>query len=280
MGIQVYSNEGPNPFQRGDNHKSARVVSFKYFLLMNHSTIKAQIYTSASWYSAELILFNSPGVMRDHNRVKHIYICFNGENLWKSLQDTTEPKKVQIYLQCDLMAIKKSNFECFYIRNISQYDWGEWCSPWSSYFKYPFKQIEYFFQKSCIDQGKQLEALESWPALIDYILKAWEIVEELPLWDNPDHNKGRARCFKTLSVQCKRAINSSRLSQSEYEDILSRWVRKLDVINTVFLCFIICNSNLWYSIHNDHISYLVYGWWDFCKHCIILKSLLNENYLL
>jgi hypothetical protein len=33
----------------------------------------------------------------------------------------------------------------------------------------------------------------------------------------------------------------------------------------------------WYSIHNDHISYLVYGWWDFCKHGIILKSLLNEN---
>jgi hypothetical protein len=33
-----------------------------------------------------------------------------------------------------------------------------------------------------------------------------------------------------------------------------------------------------YSIHNDHISYLVYGWWDFCKHGIILKSLSNENY--
>jgi hypothetical protein len=34
--------------------------------------------------------------------VKHFYICFNGENLQKSFQETTEPKKVQIYLYGDL----------------------------------------------------------------------------------------------------------------------------------------------------------------------------------
>jgi hypothetical protein len=71
----------PGPLQRGDNHKNAkmgwdhlkifisrtvqikgqvlfkegiitkvqnRVGSFKYFLLMNHCTIKAQVYMSAS----------------------------------------------------------------------------------------------------------------------------------------------------------------------------------------------------------------------------------------
>jgi hypothetical protein len=63
---------------KGDYHKY-RVESFKCFLLMNHSTMKAQIYTSASLYSAESILFNSwfLGVMKVHNRVKHFYICFN-----------------------------------------------------------------------------------------------------------------------------------------------------------------------------------------------------------
>jgi hypothetical protein len=68
IGIQIYS----VLFKGGDNHKN-RVGSFKYFLLMNHSTIKAQIYMSASLYSAESILFNSwsLGVMRGHNRVKH-----------------------------------------------------------------------------------------------------------------------------------------------------------------------------------------------------------------
>jgi hypothetical protein len=51
MGIQIYSNEGPNPLQRGiitKRKKKNGVGSFKYFLLMNHSTIKAQINTSAS----------------------------------------------------------------------------------------------------------------------------------------------------------------------------------------------------------------------------------------
>jgi hypothetical protein len=102
MGIQVYSNEGPRPLQREDNHKSTknRVESFKYFLLVNHGTIKAEIYLSASWYSAESIIFNwwPPRVMRGHNRVKHIYMCFNGENLWKSLKETTARKKVWILI--------------------------------------------------------------------------------------------------------------------------------------------------------------------------------------
>jgi hypothetical protein len=30
------------------------------------------------------------------------------------------------------MAIKKSNFACAYMRNISQYDSGERCGPWAS----------------------------------------------------------------------------------------------------------------------------------------------------
>jgi hypothetical protein len=49
-GIPAYSNEGPSPLQSVDNHKSAknRIGSFKYFLLINHSTTKAQIYMKAS----------------------------------------------------------------------------------------------------------------------------------------------------------------------------------------------------------------------------------------
>jgi hypothetical protein len=59
-----------------------------------HSTLhKSEIYTR----------FMVPGVMRGHNRVKYFYICFNGEILWKSLQETTEPKKGKIFLQGDLI---------------------------------------------------------------------------------------------------------------------------------------------------------------------------------
>jgi hypothetical protein len=104
---------------------------------MNHSTIKAQIYMSATWYSAESILFHSwpLGVMRGYNRVKHIYICFNGENLLKISSRYHWAKKLPIYLQGDLMAIKKSNFVCVYMGNISQCDSGVECGPWASCLK-------------------------------------------------------------------------------------------------------------------------------------------------
>jgi hypothetical protein len=32
-----------------------------------------------------------------------------------------------------------------------------------------------------------------------------------------------------------------------------------------------------YSMYNNHISYLVNGWWDFHKHGIILKGLSDKN---
>jgi hypothetical protein len=48
------------------------------------------------------------------------------ENLLKNPQSQ---KKVEIYWQGDLMAIKKSNVACVQRRNISQYDSGERCGP-------------------------------------------------------------------------------------------------------------------------------------------------------
>jgi hypothetical protein len=90
---------------RGVNHKSSKHRTepevFKY-CLMTYRSRKAQIYmrTSHQFY----LIHGPPGMMRDHNRVKHIYFCFNGKNLWKfSFQETTDLQKVKIYLQDDLM---------------------------------------------------------------------------------------------------------------------------------------------------------------------------------
>jgi hypothetical protein len=134
---------------------------------MNHSTIKTKIYMSlsASWYSAESILFNlwSPGVIGGHNRVEHFYICFNGENLWKSFQKPTVPKNVQIYWQGDLMAIKKSNVACVHRRNISQYDSGERCGPWAS--------CLFYSNKSTKSTALTTEAL--WVILVKGKLISW-----------------------------------------------------------------------------------------------------------
>jgi hypothetical protein len=54
------------------------------------------------------------GVIGGHNRVKHFYICFNGGNLWKSFQKSTEPKKSSNLLArwSNGNIIKKSNVAC------------------------------------------------------------------------------------------------------------------------------------------------------------------------
>jgi hypothetical protein len=49
-------------------------------------------------------------------------------------------------LQGDLMAIKKSNFACVYMRNISQYDSGERCGPWASCSMFLSCDFNYYFQ--------------------------------------------------------------------------------------------------------------------------------------
>ena len=51
QGILNCSNKGPGPLQKGGDKSQMcknRVGLFKYFLLLNHCTIKAQVYMSAS----------------------------------------------------------------------------------------------------------------------------------------------------------------------------------------------------------------------------------------
>jgi hypothetical protein len=66
------------------------------------------------------------------------------ENLFKNPQSL---KKVQIYWQGDLMAIKKSYVACVHRRTISQYDSGERCGPWASCLK-KFSSQKLLGQKS------------------------------------------------------------------------------------------------------------------------------------
>jgi hypothetical protein len=50
-GIQISSNKGSGPFQRGDNYKNVKkkneVGTFKNLILKNHKAKKAEIYMKA-----------------------------------------------------------------------------------------------------------------------------------------------------------------------------------------------------------------------------------------
>jgi hypothetical protein len=58
--------------------------------------------------------------------------------------------KKEIYWQCDLMAIKKSNAACVHRRNISQYDSGEQCGPWASCLFINLSLLNVMFEKGDI----------------------------------------------------------------------------------------------------------------------------------
>jgi hypothetical protein len=59
--------------------------------------------------------------------------------------------KIEIYWQCDLMAMKKSYVACVHRQNISQYDSGEWCGPWASCLTFTFTNFFYVYSLSNSD---------------------------------------------------------------------------------------------------------------------------------
>jgi hypothetical protein len=127
------------------------------------------------------------------NRVKHIYICLNGGKSLKISSRYQWAKKVQIYLQGDLMAIKKSSFACVYMRNISQFDSGERCGPWASCCQFP---IPYFFGGS-IRFHKKI----AYPKIVFY-----ERVRGLSFWLCTIAKKGGAKpifIYVQFTHECK-----------------------------------------------------------------------------
>ncbi|KAK3107802.1 hypothetical protein FSP39_022545, partial [Pinctada imbricata] len=84
------------------------------------------------------------------------------------------------------------------------------------------------FKNACISQGKQLLESDSWEALIEYVLHAWGVIDEMPIWDNPSHNKSNEMCYRTLAGQCKKAVKAARLDREKWEDILDRIKESLE----------------------------------------------------
>lgn len=80
------------------------------------------------------------------------------------------------------------------------------------------------FKKECVNQGNTLVSSQLWESSVNYVLMAWKYVDGMPNWDNPAHNKSKEQCFKSLAVQCKKALTKlkSSLTQEKCEDLLER----------------------------------------------------------
>ena len=79
-------------------------------------------------------------------------------------------------------------------------------------------------QKECVTQGNTLVSSQLWESSLSYVLMAWTYVDGMPNWDNPAHNKSKEQCFKSLAVQCKKALTKlkSSFTEEKCEDLLER----------------------------------------------------------
>lgn len=80
------------------------------------------------------------------------------------------------------------------------------------------------FKKVCINLGNTLLSSQLWDSSVSYVLMAWTYVDGMPNWENTAHNKSKEQCFKTLAVQCKKALTrlTSSLTQDKCQDLLER----------------------------------------------------------
>ncbi|XP_055716117.1 uncharacterized protein LOC129809961 [Phlebotomus papatasi] len=65
------------------------------------------------------------------------------------------------------------------------------------------------FKKAISDQSTILSQSQHFDALLDYILMAWPIVRNTPIWENHSHNAVRRHCFKLLAFHCKASLQQA-----------------------------------------------------------------------
>ncbi|XP_068686194.1 uncharacterized protein [Montipora foliosa] len=94
------------------------------------------------------------------------------------------------------------------------------------------------FKKECVSQGNTLVSSQLWESTVCYVLMAWTYVDGMPNWDNPAHNKSKEQCFKSLAVQCKKALTKLKnsLTQDKCQDLLERMQEACEQNNELQPC--------------------------------------------
>ncbi|CAH1262253.1 Hypp2532 [Branchiostoma lanceolatum] len=81
------------------------------------------------------------------------------------------------------------------------------------------------FRRECLHQGKALQFSQEWGACLDYTLRAWRCVSDLPTFDCPSHNAAKEQCYSGLAKQCKKALGQSFLEKERYNQFRPRFVK-------------------------------------------------------
>lgn len=100
------------------------------------------------------------------------------------------------------------------------------------------------FKKFCLHQGRHLVRCRSWKAVIEYSLMAWHYTTNLPIWDNPAHNKCKESCFQGLTLICMRALKHGQLDKPTLTQFRSRMQAASSANKVMDLCIKRLDSRL------------------------------------
>lgn len=73
------------------------------------------------------------------------------------------------------------------------------------------------FKRELLEQCKTFVDSLQWSDVINYIIIAWEYVNELPRWDDPKHNKMNEQCYKKLSSYLTTSFKKGNFRKAELQ---------------------------------------------------------------
>ncbi|KAG4077938.1 hypothetical protein HA402_013438 [Bradysia odoriphaga] len=82
------------------------------------------------------------------------------------------------------------------------------------------------FKRECLEQCKAFVDELQWTNAINYIVMAWQFVDQLPRWDDPKHNKMNEQCYKKLTSYLTTSLKKGKFQKDELQGFIGRF-RKL-----------------------------------------------------
>ncbi|XP_037052514.1 uncharacterized protein LOC119086046 [Bradysia coprophila] len=82
------------------------------------------------------------------------------------------------------------------------------------------------FKRECLEQCKAFVDDLQWSNAINYIVIAWQYVDQLPRWDDPKHNKMNEQCYKKLTSYLTTSLKKGKFKKEELQGFIGKF-RKL-----------------------------------------------------
>lgn len=78
------------------------------------------------------------------------------------------------------------------------------------------------FKRECLEQCKAFVDQKQWNNAINYIVISWQYVDQLPRWDDPNHNKINEQCYKKLTSYLAMSLKKGTFRKDELQTFIGK----------------------------------------------------------